>query len=247
MGDNDPIERYDQLPETLRNKIADLGPPTFVQIATLMGLGGLASAITQYIPNQRADRIAVFVAELGRRLNALDADTNLLESEVSAGRAAERARLLRDAVTFAEKAVSDERAARIARIASVGLAGDELRAQRARTFLGVLESLTDIELAILVFFQIAPSQRGAEAWRPLAEQLESSPTLKSIFENDAAYWVACVSKLEASGLLEGATVWGGEFEGKRTQADIDVMMHRVDLYTLTTVGRELVALVEAAR
>ncbi|OQW56948.1 MAG: hypothetical protein A4S17_13065 [Proteobacteria bacterium HN_bin10] len=241
----EPVERYDQLPVELKNRIADLGAPTFIQLAELVALGGVATAIVQYLPNQRVDRVAVFVAELARRLDEVAANLAKLEVDLNAGSAPERARLLRDAASAAEKAVSDQRAARIARIASVGLASGELAAQRARSFLSLLENLTDVELAVLAFFQ--REHRHIDAWRPLSTQLSASPSLARIFESDVAYWIACVSKLEASGLLRRSTVWGGEPEGDRSQTDVDRMMHRVDLYSLMTLGHELVAIVELSR
>jgi|CXWL01.1.fsa_nt_gi hypothetical protein len=243
---NSPIERYDQLPAELRNKISDLGPPTFIQIASLMNLGGLAAAIVDFLPGQRVDRIAVFVAELRRRLDEMNANCEEIERNFRSGSLPEGARLVRDGVTFAEKGVSSKRAAQIARIVAAGIATDELRSQRSRIFLSLLEDLTDIELAVLSYFEISRKERDSDHWRSMRSQLASAPALAAAFGEDIGFWLACVSKLKAMGLLEGSMVWGGEVGAGRTQEAVDTMKNRVDLFSLTTLGRELLSLVRAA-
>jgi hypothetical protein len=234
------IETVDDLPEELRNQLGDLAPGVFLQILAL-SVGPLGKALGAFLPNQRLDRVALFAARLRQEWTAMSVRLNELEEEIRDGRAPERARLFLDGATAAINATSSKRASQLARIVAHGISGDEVVAQKARTLLSSLEELTDIEFMVLLYFHRHPDREYFQTTRrPISEQISHEPTLAKIFEGDVAFWVACVTKLEARGLLRKSTTWGGELGDSEWDSErLEAAEYSPKNFSITSLGRLL--------
>lgn len=111
--------------------------------------GVIAEVITLRIPNQKAERLANFVALLNAELSSLRVRVNLIEERF---RTAEGSDLLEEALRQVTRAVTPERRARIARLFARGLSEEELRYDRIKKLLSLVESLTDSEFIVLDYY-----------------------------------------------------------------------------------------------
>jgi hypothetical protein len=118
-------------------------------------VGGLvAEVVNTIIPNQKIDRVVAFVELLAEQASAVQDRQALLESRL---RTAEGSDLLEEGIVQASRALSDDRRRRIARLLLTGLTDAELQHDRVRRLFGILGSLTDSELVLLLYYSRTPT------------------------------------------------------------------------------------------
>lgn len=141
MSDQGP-DAYDPLDDDYRDQLVAIGKGA-VSLVPLIG-GPLAEMIGVAIPNQRADRIASYVRQLGQRIDAMaDEVKNGLEDNSA------KLDLVVEGGYQSARAMSDERVGRIAEAVARGLAEDEADVVRRRRLLVIFGELDDDEVALL--------------------------------------------------------------------------------------------------
>lgn len=109
----------------------------------------LGEVLSYYIPRQREDRIAQMVRELRDHVKALGRDQGLLVDRLRDEHGID---LFEEGAIQTARSVSDERRKRIARLLARALTEEELHHARARKLLGILRSLEDPDLLMLIYF-----------------------------------------------------------------------------------------------
>jgi hypothetical protein len=116
--------------------------------------GAVGEILSSFIPNQKLERVARFAELLAAQVDAVEAKQALFEARI---KTAEGSDLLEEGIVQASRAVSRDRQQRIAAILAAGLTADELRYDRTRKLLTILESLTDSEILLLLFYSRTPT------------------------------------------------------------------------------------------
>jgi hypothetical protein len=235
------VEVVNDLPPELRSQFSDVAPSAFSVVLTLMGWGALGTLIAQTVPKQRIDRIAVFVGRLNRLLETHSAQLESFTSSTLKGEASERIELLRKGAESASYATTPTRARQLASIVANGFSQDEIAAQKMRVVLDIFDSLTDIEASVLLYFyRNREPPRVDQERQTIAQQLRHEPAIAQIFDGDVAFWVACISRLEARGLVQKSTIWGGRFgddnwaDERKESAEFSPAN-----YAITTLGKQI--------
>lgn len=113
-------------------------------------VGGLvAEVVNSVIPNQKIDRVVAFVELLAEQADRVETRQALLEARL---KTPEGSDLLEEGIVQASRAVSAERRRQIANILVNGVTDRDLKYDRVRKLLAILESLTDSELVLLVYY-----------------------------------------------------------------------------------------------
>lgn len=157
------------------NSMASLGAGTSDYVASaLRALTGilpqgasplgpfLVELITTSIPNQRLDRIAAFVAELGTRLS--DVEKQLISTQPINAYLSD---LFEEALRQAARALSCDRVSYLASLLSTGLSSDQTSHAESRRMLRLLDELTDVEVIWLRYYLECHNDDRGEAFREL--------------------------------------------------------------------------------
>lgn len=114
----------------------------------------IGEIVSSFIPNQKLERVAQFAELLAAQVEAVEAKQILFDARI---RTSEGSDLLEEGIVQASRAVSHDRQRRIAAILAAGLTEDELRYDRTRKLLTILESLNDSEILLLLFYSRTPT------------------------------------------------------------------------------------------
>jgi hypothetical protein len=121
-------------------------------------VGALVSEIVgSVIPNQRLDRMADFVADLGEKLQDLSEEQVRQQMWLE-----ENVDLFEESVIQAARAMSPERRRQIAALFKNGLTRTDLDHGHKKRLLGLLGELGDVELLILKYLDYETDQEGFE-------------------------------------------------------------------------------------
>jgi hypothetical protein len=136
--------------------------------------GALGEILTAVIPGQRSDRIAIYLARLGQRIEQLEQQSQL---EIKAS--ADKIDLIEEGAYQAARALSSERIDQIVEAVSAGLGADEVEVARRKRLLTLLGELDDDEVVLLNAFGRNYANSDDDAWervkRPDFVHLGSSP------------------------------------------------------------------------
>lgn len=211
-----PIATSLQLPDELKGKLSDFGPPTFAAIISLMPhWGPIGALVSALVPNLRLERVSIYLANLGERVRQI-------EDALRLGTAPKRLQLFLDGGDAAMRAASTERAEQIARLVADGVSKDEKFAERTRILLSILDELTDTELALLM--QIGPDRSAAEG-----------------MGLDVPLLSACMARLRARGLVRRVTFDGGHWgDDAGIDKEADLLEFSPNHYATTAFGAEIV-------
>lgn len=147
----------EKLDENTQDRIAAIARGTTSLIPLVGGI--LGEVLTAIIPNQRADRIAAYLRELGNRMEALEAD---VQREILGDK--EKIDLIEEGGYQSVRATSDERISRIAHAVFRGLTSDEASIIRRKRLLALLGQVDDDELALLNAYGQAYGGDEDDAW-----------------------------------------------------------------------------------
>ena len=147
---------YDPLDDDYRDQLVAIGTGA-VSLVPLIG-GPLAEIIGAAVPNQRADRIATYVRELDRRIEAMSSEVK--EALIAS---AAKVDLIEEGGYQSARAISKERIEQITEAVSRGLAEDDADVIRRRRLLVMFGELDDDEVALLNAYgrSYAGADRGA--------------------------------------------------------------------------------------
>jgi hypothetical protein len=113
-------------------------------------LGPLAAeVITSTIPNQKMDRVVLFIGLLEDKLKYLEQD--VLEQKV---KTEEFTDLLEDALSLASRALTRERRRHIANLLKNSLTNEELDHLGKKKLLAILDRLNDAEVKLLYYYSL---------------------------------------------------------------------------------------------
>lgn len=180
MSDQGP-DTYDKLDDNYRDQLAVIAKGA-VSLVPLVG-GPSAELIGVAIPNQRADRIAAYVRDLGARIEAMS-------EEVRKGIAANAAKLdlIVEGGYQSARALSEERVQRIAEAVSHGLEEHEADVVRRKRLIVMLGELDDDEVALLNAYGRSYAGYDRQAFervnRPERAHMQSPP---EALERDRLY------------------------------------------------------------
>ena len=107
----------------------------------------VAEVITQLIPNQRLERIELYLKYLFRRLEALGSD-----SLTQKMRNPKQLDLFEEGAFQSARGLSEERLEYISRIVAIGITGEEKEESESRRLLNILGSITDDQIIILASY-----------------------------------------------------------------------------------------------
>jgi hypothetical protein len=180
MSDQRHLE-YDPLDADYHDQLASIGKGV-VSLVPLFG-GPLAEIVGVTIPNQRADRIARYVRELGQRIEAMS-------KEVQEALVANAAKidLIEEGGYQSARATSKERVEQITEAVSRGLAEDDADVIRRRRLLTMFGELDDDEVALLNAYGRSYAGADRQAFekinRPEPPHLGSAP---DVLERERLY------------------------------------------------------------
>jgi hypothetical protein len=121
----------------------------------------LAEVITVTIPNQRIDRIAMYIEQLSKRLESLESQHTLSEKGLASLPPVGLA-LLEDGARTSARALSSERIEQIALVVSRGLGEDEQNMQNERELVAIIDQMSDRDVSFLMMLQFPVSWRLGE-------------------------------------------------------------------------------------
>lgn len=153
--------------------------------------GALAELVTEVIPAQRTDRLAVYIEELGKRLEQMELPHLGPQLHEPAN-----VDLFEDGAAQAIRAMSEGRRKYIVGAVANGIAAEDKRKLQHKRLLSMLAEIDDEELVLL----LAHQSRSAELFEKLR------PSQDPAFEDERAMWGAMHNKLEKLHLLE----WKGD-------------------------------------
>ena len=104
----------------------------------------VAEVITQLIPNQRIERIELYLKYLFRRLEALGSD-----SLTQKMRNPKKLDLFEEGAFQSARGLSEERLEYISRIVAIGITGEEKEESESHRLLDILAAITDDQIVIL--------------------------------------------------------------------------------------------------
>lgn len=123
-------------------------------------IGPLLSEIVDHlVPNQRLDRLALYVTELELRL--AQAEEKIIKAALTQPGALA---LAEDGFIAASRSITPERTSYIASIVAKGLASEDIETNRQRYLLGLLSELNDEEILWLRYF-LDPTIEGDKEFR----------------------------------------------------------------------------------
>lgn len=127
--------------------------------------------LTDFIPGQRADRIAKFLQEIGERvakLEEIDLRKRLSNPE--------RVEILQEGMIRASHAVSEERLQYLANLAGQGINDETIDFSKELHFSRMLSELTDVEVIILRFY-LYGDRDGDHTFREKNSHIYSVPAI----------------------------------------------------------------------
>jgi hypothetical protein len=114
----------------------------------------VAEVVDHFIPGQKLDRVVAFIEEVAIRVEALAADHTSLRERLHTPEGAD---LLEEGIVQASRAISADRRRRIASIVVNGIVENDLRYDRTRKLLAIINSLTDSEILLLTYYEQTPT------------------------------------------------------------------------------------------
>lgn len=111
----------------------------------------LAEIVGMAVPNQRVERIIVFLRTVDERIAKAEEHLERFQQRI---RTTEGIDLLEESMTQATRAITVERQERLGRLLATALTQEQLRYQEAKKLLGLLRELTDPELLWLVYYSV---------------------------------------------------------------------------------------------
>ena len=107
----------------------------------------VGEVITQLIPNQRLERIEIYLKRLSKRIDSIDPEILLQKM-----RNPKKLDLFEEGVFQSARGLSEERLEYIAEIVANGIAGEEKEESESRRLLNILGSITDDQIIILASY-----------------------------------------------------------------------------------------------
>jgi hypothetical protein len=211
---------------------------TLVQVVPFVG-GAFAQAWSEFEGYQRNARIEEFFAELGSRLEALEADASAIKERIK--RMEDFPRLLEDTVD-AVRRESDERKRQVYPTFFVNLIlqSSVIPPDERRFLLDTLDYLTEHDLAVLRKFEETGMSRGdiisdttSGEWAPVGVK----DPLTAKYEKVLTPFIISTSKLEARGIIFPVPNPGG-FSYAGTGGEW-YNLYRGRAWKLMPVGRDL--------
>lgn len=140
-----------QLDQNARDHLVSLAKGA---VGALPFIGSIVSEIIEsVIPNQRFDRVVIFLKTLEEKVSGIDEKLKNFEKNLQTE---EGINLLEEGIFQASRAVSDERKQRLARLVSRALSEEELKYQESRKLLNIYHELTDQEIVWLIYYSLNP-------------------------------------------------------------------------------------------
>lgn len=119
----------------------------------------IAELVGTLIPEQRIDRIAKFVQELGKKVSGIERDH--IKSQL---RDEHFSDLLEEGLFQASRSLTDERRAYIASLIANSLSSKEIEYQESKYLLRILNEINDVEIIWLWFF-VHPTSAAKAGFR----------------------------------------------------------------------------------
>jgi hypothetical protein len=168
--DTDDSEKKDSLETT---DVDDFTSAAKGAIGAIPVVGPLiAELVGTLIPEQRIDRIAKFVQELGKKVSGLERD--YIKSQL---RDEHFSDLLEEGFFQASRSLSDERRTYIASLIANSLSSEEIEYQESKYLLRILDEINDVEIIWLWFFVHLTSAAKADARSKHPEVLKPVTTV----------------------------------------------------------------------
>lgn len=231
----------DQIMETKGNDFAAILSKGL--IGAIPFVGPIAAEIVgAIIPNQRMDRLEVFLRKLEEKLEATD--QNKARENFSRP---EQVDLLEDAFLQASRAMSDDRKEYLASLVKNSLQEEELRHLEYKRLLSILGQLNDVQIIILQYYSLERLRGGAfeefqdkhsELIRPPLVHMRSAPEefdRKAIFDDYR-------SQLIELGLLKRR--FKKPRRGASPEFDENTGMVKTQGFGITHLGRMLLRLID---
>ncbi|MGR4863767.1 hypothetical protein [Caulobacter sp. LARHSG274] len=138
----------DKLPAALESNISDHAATWLRATLGNIPVGGalVTELVGMIIPNLREERVVRYLARLGEKLSATNAELEALRSRLDV----EKVALLEDGASGAARATSDERIEQLATMVAAGLVGSSRDAEDQRAVVRMLNDMTEADLRYLM-------------------------------------------------------------------------------------------------
>lgn len=135
----------------LENNLTDKATSLFKTIASIIPIPIVntivAESIAYFIPNQRADRMKVFLLKLSDKLKYIEKDVLELKFKME-----EYIDLFEDCLWASTRALTDERKEHIANVFKNGLKDDKTKIFNHKKLLQLLNQLDDLDILIIKYY-----------------------------------------------------------------------------------------------
>lgn len=204
-------------------------------------IGSIVSeVITQLIPNQRLERIEIYLKKLSSRIDSIDPE--ILGQKM---RDPKKLDLFEEGVFQSARGLSEERLEYIAEVVSGGIAGEKKEESESRRLLNILGSITDDQIIILASY--LHKNQTQEFWDQHRDVLLTEPA--TLGASQDVIDQETISKL-ARQQLAALGVLRLNFErprrGELPEFDDKTGMIKSRGYTLTPLGRLLLRQIRLA-
>lgn len=109
----------------------------------------IGEAITVFLPEQRMDRFAKYLQEIGEKVESAHLTDQLLQERLSE---IERVELLQEGAIHASRSVSDDRRSYLSNMVAHGICSEKIDFSEQMHFMRMLSDLTDVEIIILRYY-----------------------------------------------------------------------------------------------
>lgn len=203
VADDSGIAALDQLENRQRDWLTPLAKGVVGACPVIGPM--LAEIVGMVVPNQRVERIGVFLRNVDERIVATEALLDRFQQRIAS---TEGIDLLEESMTQATRAITVERQERLGRLLATALTQEELRYQEVKKLLGLLRELTDPELLWLFYYSTPVTfsseyhnrlrKTHPEVFDPASEMLNAS----DVELDRSALQKSYKNTLERYGLLE---------------------------------------------
>jgi hypothetical protein len=202
-------------------------------VGAIPGAGSfIAEIIGQVIPEQRIQRIEVYIKKLNERLEETKEQVTTEQMKRQ-----ENVDLFEDGATQAARALSDERLEYIARLVAHGMSGDERARLESKRLLSLLRSVDDDQIIILASYlrKNSDNQSFREAHAKLLAPI--SVHLQSPLEERERATVQRLTRDQLKNLGLFGTRFASAQKGKLPEFDEHTGMMKASGTELTPLGR----------